>query len=181
MYESVPSQAVRQRLSRLLTLDFVRPEADTAFEGPQSWVLCPVVDFNLLVVLGLLPQSVTWHVASNRRWLTTVAAADGLDASVFEPVKEGLQDGSRNSTDLVPDDHVRNVLLVHSFRRPLSLSAPSEQVVTGLGFDPCGPHLFGQVMSRCEDEWVSLLEELNRSCGLATAAAAVQVTQLVAG
>jgi len=36
-------------------------------------------------------------------------------------------------------------------------------------------------MSRCEDEWVSLLEELNRSCGLATATAAVQVTQLVAG
>ena len=36
-------------------------------------------------------------------------------------------------------------------------------------------------MSGCEDEWVSLLEEPNRSCGLATAAAALQITQLLAG
>jgi len=63
-------------------MDFVRLEADTAFEGPESWALCPVVDLNLLVVVSLLLQPVMWHVASNRRWLTPVAAADDLDASV---------------------------------------------------------------------------------------------------
>ena len=104
-----------------------------------------MVDFNLLVVVSLLPQPVTWHVASNRRWLTMVAAADDLDASVFEPVKEGLKDRPGNSADLVPHDHAR------AFSCPLSLTAPAEEAVIALGFDPSGPHLFGQAMSRCED------------------------------
>jgi len=92
----------------------------------------------VLVVVSLLPQPVTWHVASNRRWLTMVA-------SVFEPVKEGLKDGPGNSADLVPHDHAR------AFSCPLSLTAPAEEAVIALGFDPSGPHLFGQAMSRCED------------------------------
>ena len=58
-----------------------------------------------------------------------VAAADDFDASVFEPVKEGLQDGPGNSADLVPDDHEGDVILANYFRCPLSLTVSAEEAV----------------------------------------------------
>ena len=86
----VTFHAARESVSHLLTLDFVRLEADTAFEALKSWVICPVVDLNLLII-NLLLQPVMWHVASNWRRLTLVASVGDLDGSVFEPVKEDLQ------------------------------------------------------------------------------------------
>ena len=40
------------------------------------------------------------------------------------------------------------------------------------GLDAPGPHFFGQAMGRGEDKGISLAEELDRSRGFATAAAA---------
>ena len=67
--------------------------------------------------------------------------------------------------------HMGNELLSHSYRRPLRLATPSEEAKVGLGLHAPGPHLFGQAMSRGEDEGISLAEELDCSRGFATAPA----------
>ena len=59
------------------------------------------------------PASVVAGPAMCPQWLTLVAAADNLDASVFEPVEEGLQNGQGHGADLVRDDHPRDELLAH--------------------------------------------------------------------
>ena len=88
------------------------------------------------------------HFSGDRGRLSLVATADDLDASTLEPVEESFQGGAGHCADLVPDDHSRNELLPHPFRRPLRLATPSEEAVIGLGQDSPGPHLFGQAMGR---------------------------------
>ena len=72
--------------------------------------------------------------------------------------------------DLVPEYHMGNELLPHSFRRPLRPATLSEEAMVGLGLDAPGPHLLGQAMG--EDEGISLAEELDRSRGFVAAPAA---------
>jgi len=93
VHESVPAQAGRKCLSRLLALYFVRLEAYKLFKDLESWVLCPVVKLNLFVVVCPLFQPVVRHLTHNWRWLTLVATADGLNTPVFQQVEEALQNG----------------------------------------------------------------------------------------
>ncbi len=110
-----------------------------------------------------------------------VATTDDLDSPVIEPAEEGLQNGPRHGADLVPDDDSRNKLLAHSLRRPIRLTTPAEEAVIGLGLYAPFSHFFGQAMGRSKHEGVSHAEQLNCSCCFATAAAAIQIIQLMAG
>jgi len=105
----------------------------SAFECLEVLVLCPMINLNLFIVAAFLPQPFVWHLTSNRRWLTVVAAADDLDFPVIEPAEEGLQNGPRHVADLVPDNDSWNKLLAHSFRGLFSLTTPAEEAVVRLG------------------------------------------------
>ena len=63
----------------------------------------------------------------------------------------------------------------------MSGRSSEKKAVVGLGFDPSGPHLFGQPMCRGEDKGDYLTEELNRSCCFVTAATAIQVGRVASG
>lgn len=103
-----------------------------------------------------------------------------MDAPI-EPVEEGLQNGPAHCADLVPDDDVGYVLLTNLVRRPVILTTPSEEAVVGLDFDTSIPHFFREPVGRGEDQGISLAEQFNRSCGLATSATTVHVGQSVSG
>ena len=171
-----PPLATRNRLSYLLTLDLIRLQADSLFEGLEKGVFGSLVNLYLFIVVGRLlcnrAEAVVGHFSCDRGRLSLVATADDLDASTLEPVEESFQGGAGHCADLVPDDHTRNELLPHPFRRPLRLATPSEEAVIGLGQDSPGPHLFGQSMGRGEDEGVSVAEELDCSSGFAAVPAA---------
>ena len=112
------------------------------------------------------------HFSGDRGRLSLVATADDLNASHLEPVQESFEGWAGHCADLVPNEHTGNELPPHPCRRPLRVATPSEEAVVGLGLDAAGPHLFGQAMGRCEDEGITLAEELDRSRGFAAAPAA---------
>ena len=172
LHEAFPPEATRKHFSYLLTLDLIRLQADSLFEGLEKGVFGSVVNLYLFIIVGRLlrnrAEPVVGHFSGNKGRLSLVATANDLDASTLEPVEESFQGGAGHCADLVPDDHTGNELL----RRPLRLATPSEEAVVGLGLDAPGPHLFGQAMGWGEDEGISLAEELNRSHGFAAAPAA---------
>ena len=176
LHEAFPTEGTRKHLSYLLTLDLIRPQADSLFEGLEKGVFGSVVNLYLFIVVGRLlcnrAEPVVGHFSDDRGRLSLVATADDLDASTLEPVEESFQGGAGHCADLVPDDHTGNELLPHPFWRPLRLATPSEEAVVCLGLDAPGPHLFGQAMGRGEDEGISLAEELDRWRGFAAAPAA---------
>ena len=162
-----------------MALHPVRLETYTPFEGFEGIVLCSVVSLDLFIVVCSMSQPVMWHLTNYWRWLTLITATNDLDTPVFEPAKEGLKYRPGHSTDLVPNNHMRDVLLAHPFRGPLSLATPPEEAVISLGLDPPSSHLFCQTMCRGEDQGVSDTEELNRSRGFATSSATIQIAQLM--
>ena len=159
-------------LSHLSALGLVWLQTDSLLEGLEKGVFGSVVYLDLLIV-GMLAEPVVWHFSGNWGRLPLVAAADDHDAPTQEPVEEGFQNGAGHCADLVPDDPTGNEFLSHPFGRPVSLAAPAEEAVIGLGLEAPGPHLFGQAMGRGEDEGVSGTEELDRLHGFAAAPAAV--------
>ena len=92
-----------------LTLDLIRLQAESLFEGLEKGVFGSVVNLYLFIVVGRLlcnrAKPVVEHFSGNRGRLSLVATADDLDASTFEPVEESFQGGAGRCADLVPDDH----------------------------------------------------------------------------
>ena len=135
-----------------------------------------MVNLYLFIVVGRLlynrAEPVVGHFSGDRGRLSLVATADDLNASHLEPVQESFEGWAGHCADLVPNEHTGNELPPHPCRRPLRVATPSEEAVVGLGLDAAGPHLFGQAMGRCEDEGITLAEELDRSRGFAAAPAA---------
>ena len=176
LHEVFPPEATGKHLSYLLTLDLIRLQADSLFEGLEKGVFGSVVNFYLFIVVGRLlcnrAKPVVGHFSGDSGRLSLVATADDLDASTLEPVEESFQGGAGHCADLVPDDHTGNEFLPHPFRRPLRLATPTEEAVVGLGLDAPGPHLFGRAMGRGEDKGISLKEELDRLRGFAATPAA---------
>ena len=176
LHEAFPPEATRTRISYLLTLDLIRLQADSLFEGLEKGVFGSVVNRYLFIIVGRLlcnrAEPVVGHFSGDRGRLTLVATADDLDASTFEPVEERFQGGAGHCADFVQDDHTGNELLPNLFRRSFRLATPSEEAVVGLGLDAPGSRLFGQAMGRGEYEGISLAEELDSSRGFATAPAA---------
>ena len=168
LHKAFLSEATLKHLSYLLTLDLIRLQADSLFEGLEKGVFGSVVNLYLFKVVGRLlcnrAEPLVGHFSGDRGRLSLVATADDLDASTLEPIEGSFQGGAGHCGDLVPDDHTGNELLPHPFRRPLRLATPSEKAVVGLGLDAPGPHLFGQAMGRGEDEGISLAEELAWFC-----------------
>ena len=97
--------------------------------------------------------------------VSLVTTTDDLNTSAHEPVERGFQNGLGHGTDLVPDDHPRDVFVSHSLRGPLG-PAPTKEAVVRLGLHFPGPHLFGQTVCRGEDQGVSDEVQFNRSCFL---------------
>ena len=85
--------ATRKRLSYLLTLDLIRLQADSLFEGLKTGVFGSVVNFYLFIVVGMLAGPVVGHFSGDRGRLSLVATADDLDASTLEPVEESSRVG----------------------------------------------------------------------------------------
>ena len=172
---SVSTRGNQEAPPYLLTLDLIRLQVDSLFEGLEG-VFGSVVNLYLFIVVGRLlcnrAEPVVGHFTGDGGRLSLVATADDKDASTLEPVEESFKGEAGHCTDLVPDDHTGNELLPHPFRRPLRLATPSEEALVGLGLDASGSHLFGQAMGRGEDEGISLAEELDRSRGFAAAPAA---------
>ena len=159
LHEAFPPETTRKRLSYLLTLDLIRLQADSLFEGLEKGVFGSLVNLYLFIVVCWLlcnrAKPVVGHFSGNRGWLSLVTKADDPDASTLEPVEESFQGEAGHCADLVPDDHTGNELPPHPFRCPLRLATPAEEAVVGLGLDAPGPHLFGQPMGRGEDERIS--------------------------
>ena len=139
LHEAFPPEATRKHLSYLLTLDLIRLQANSLFEGLEKGVFGSVVNLYFFKVVGRLlcspAEPVVGHFCGDRRRLSLVATADDLDASTIEPVEESFQGGAGHCADLVPDDHTGNEILPHSFRRTLRLATQSEEAVVGLGLD----------------------------------------------
>ena len=149
LHEVFPPEATRKHLSYLLTLDPIRLQADSLFEGLEKGVFGSVVNLYLFIVVGRLlcnrAKSVVGHfsaIGGGGGRLSLVATADDLDASTLEPVEESFQGGAGHCSDLIPDDQTGNELLLHPFRHPLRLATPTEEAVVGLGLNAPGPHLF---------------------------------------
>ena len=139
-HKAFPPEATRKHISYFLTLDLIRLQADSLFQGLEKGVFGSVVNLYLFIVVGRLlynrAESVVGHFSGDRVRLSLVATADDLDASTLEPVEESLQGGAGHCADLVPDDHTGNELLPHPFRSPLRLATPSEEAVVGLAWTP---------------------------------------------
>ena len=176
LHEAFPPEATRKRLSYLLTLDLIRLQADSLFEGLEKGVFGSVVNLYLFIVVCRLlcnrANPVVGYFSGDSGWLSLVATADDLDASTLEPVEKSFQGGAGHCADLVSDDHTGNELPPHPFRCQLRMATPSEEAVVGLGLGAPGPHLFGQALGRGEDEGFSLAEELDCLRGFAAAPAA---------
>ena len=80
---SVPT--TRKHLLYLLTLDLIRLQADSLFEGLEKVVFGSVVNLYLFIVVGRLQcngeEPVVGHFPGDRGRLSLVATADDLDAS----------------------------------------------------------------------------------------------------
>ena len=137
--EAVSPEATRKHLSYLLTLDLIRLQAGSLFEGLEKGAFGSKVNLYLFIVVGRLlcnrAEPVVLHLSGNRGRLSLVATADDLDASTLEPVEESFQGGAGHCADLVQDDHTGNELLPYPSRPPLRLATPSEEAVVGLGLD----------------------------------------------
>ena len=112
LHEAFPHKTTRKRLSYLLTLDLIRLQADSLFEGLEKGVFGSVVNLYLLIVVCRLlcnrAKPVVGHFSGDRGWLPLVATADDLDASTLESVEESFQGGAGHCADLVPDNHTGN-------------------------------------------------------------------------
>ena len=80
LYKPVPTEAAWESLSHLLTLDFVRLEADALFEVIEL-LFRSEVDLDCLIIISMLPKPVVWHLARNRWWLALITTADNLNSS----------------------------------------------------------------------------------------------------
>ena len=98
LHEAFPPEATRKHLSYLLTLDLIRLQADSLFEGLEKGVFGSVVNLYLFVVVGRLlcnrAKPVVGHFSGDRGRLSLVGTADDLDASTLEPVEESFQGGA---------------------------------------------------------------------------------------
>ena len=96
LHEAFPP--TRKHLSYLLTLDFIRLQADSLFGGLEKGVFGSVVNLYLFIVVGRLlcnrEEPVVGHFPGDRGRLSLVATADDLDASTLKPVKESFQGGA---------------------------------------------------------------------------------------
>ena len=112
LHEVYPPEATRKHFSYLLTLEFIRLQSDSLFEGLEKGVFGSVVNLYLFIVVGRLlcnrAKPVVRRFSGNRGRLSLVATADDLDASTLEPVEESFQGGAGHCADLVPDDHIGN-------------------------------------------------------------------------
>ena len=172
-HEAFPPAATKWCLSYLLALDLVGLQADPLFEVHEKGVLCLLIQLDLLVIFGGVAEPLVRHFSGDWRWLPLVTTADDLDTAFLEPVKENLRRGAGYREFLIRDDHPKNELLPHPFRRPFCLATPAEAVI-GLSLDAPGPHFFRQSMGRSKEERIPLAEELDRSRGLAGAPAAIE-------
>ena len=95
--EAFPPETTRKRLSCLLTLDLIRLQADSLFEGLEKGVFGSVVNLYLFIIVGRLlcnrAEPVVGHFSGDRGRLSLVATADDLDASTLEPVEESFKVG----------------------------------------------------------------------------------------
>ena len=87
LHKAFPPVAIRKRLSYLLTLDLIRLQADSLFEGIEKGVFGSVVNLYLFIVVMLAEP-----VAPEMR-LSLVATADDMDALTLELVEESNQGG----------------------------------------------------------------------------------------
>ena len=154
---SFPIRGNQEALSYLLTLDRIRLQADSLFEDLEKGVFGSVVNLYLFIVVGRLlcnrAEPVVGHFSGDRG-----AAIPGRHSrwpGHLDPRASRGKFPGWGGADVVPDDHTRNELLPHPFRRPLRLATPSEEAVIGLALDVPGPHRFGQAMGRGEDEGIT--------------------------
>ncbi len=62
LHKSVPPKAAWKSFSHLLALDLVLFEADDLLKGVESFILGPVINFDLLLVVHMLPEPVVEHI-----------------------------------------------------------------------------------------------------------------------
>ena len=83
----------------------------------------------------MLAEPVVWHFygdwGGRLGWgrVSLVTTTDDLNTSAHEPVEKGFQNGLGHGTDLVPDDHPRDIFVSHSLGGPLGPAPTKEAVV----------------------------------------------------
>ena len=119
----VPTRANQEAPFVSLTLDLIRLQADSLFEGLEKGVFGSVVNLYLFIVVGRLlcsrAEPVVVHFSGNR--------GRSPQQMTWTPrpsrqLRNSFQVGAVHCADLVTDDHTGNELLPHPFRRPLCLA-----------------------------------------------------------